>query len=107
VTAGLSQTDVDTEPESDGEFYRLGLGVRGSVTNSMDVQFMAHYGRLDVSGPAAGGGTHSILDETGTLVDLGIRGQIGTAAEYSVMATFVDWADRGWGYRSGGRYQFD
>jgi hypothetical protein len=28
VTAGLSQTDVDTEPESDGEFYRLGLGVR-------------------------------------------------------------------------------
>ena len=80
VTAGLSQTDVDTEPESDGEFYRLGLGVRGSLTNS-------------------------ILDETGTLVDLGIRGQIGIAVEYSVLATFVDWADRGWSYRAGGRYQ--
>ena len=105
VTAGLSQTDVDTEPESDGELYRLRLGVRGSVTNSMDVLLMAHYGRLDVSGPATGGGTHSILDETGTLVDLGIRGQIGTAVEYSVLATFVDWADRGWGYRAGGRYQ--
>jgi hypothetical protein len=25
--------------------------------------------------------------------------------EYSVLATFVDWADRSWGYRAGGRYQ--
>ena len=102
VTAGLSQTDVDTEPESDGEFYRLGLGVRGSVTNSMDVLLI--YGRLDVSGPATVGGTHSILDETGTLVDLGIRGQIGTAVEYSVLATFVDWADRGWWSLPVGRF---
>ena len=92
VTAGLSQTVVDTEPESDVEFYRLGLGVRWSVTNSIDVLLIAHYGRFDVSEPATGGGTHSILDETGTSVDLGIRGQIGTAVEYSVLATFVDWA---------------
>ena len=105
VTAGLRQTDVDTEPESDGEFYRLGLGVRGVMTDRMDVLFVAHYARLDVSAPATGGGTHNILDETGALVDLGIRGQIGTALEYSLLASFADWADRGWGYRAGGRYQ--
>lgn len=105
ATAGLRRSDVDTEPESDGEFYRLGLGVRRGVTESLDVLFMAHYGRLDVSAPAPSGGTHNILDETGALIDLGIRGQIGTAAEYSLLATFVDLADRGWGYRAGGRFQ--
>ena len=104
VTAGLSQTDVDTEPESDGEFYRLGVGVRGAVTDSMDALLGVHYGRLDVSAPAAGAGTHNVLDETGALIDLGIRGRVGTAVEYSLLATFVDWADRGWGYRAGGRY---
>ena len=31
ATAGLRRSDVDTEPESDGEFYRLGLGVRRGV----------------------------------------------------------------------------
>ena len=105
ATAGLRRSDVDTEPESDGEFYRLGLGVRRGVTESLDVLLMAHYGRLDVSAPAPSGGTHNILDETGALIDLGIRGQIGTAAEYSLLATFVDLADRGWGYRAGGRFQ--
>ena len=105
ATAGLRRSDVDTEPESDGEFYRLGLGVRGGVTESVDVLLMAHYGRLDVSAPATGGGTHSILDETGALIDLGIRGRMGAAVEYSLLTTFADWADRGWGYRAGGRYQ--
>jgi hypothetical protein len=95
---------VDTEPESDGEFYRLGVGVRGAVTDSMDALLGVHYGRLDVSAPAAGAGTHNVLDETGALIDLGIRGRVGTAVEYSLLATFVDWADRGWGYRAGGRY---
>lgn len=105
VTAGFSQIDVDGEPESDGEFYRLGLGVRGGVTTSIDALLMAHYSRIDVSASATGGGTHSILDETGALIDLGIRGQIGTGVEYSLLARFADWADRGWGYRVGGRYQ--
>ena len=105
ATAGLRRSDVDTEPKSDGAFYRLGLGVRRCVTNSMDVLLMAHYGRLDVSAPAPSGGTHNVLDETGALIDLGVRGQIGAAAEYSLLATFVDLADRGWGYRAGGRFQ--
>lgn len=104
VTSGLRLTDVDTEPQSDGEFYRLGVGVRGAVTDSMDALLGVHYGRLDVSAPAAGAGTHNVLDETGALIDLGIRGRVGTAVEYSLLATFVDWADRGWGYRAGGRY---
>ena len=104
LAAGYQQSDFDTQPKSDGEFYRLGFGVRGAVTPRMDVLLAAHYGRLDVSVPVPGGGTHSVLDETGALVDLGIRGQMGNAVEYSLLSTFVDWADRGWSYRAGGRY---
>ena len=42
LATGYRQSDFDTQPNSDGEVYRLGFGVRGAVTPRMDVIVAGH-----------------------------------------------------------------
>ena len=101
VTAGFLATDIETQIQSGAEFYRLGAGLRAGMSDSLDGVLMVHYADLDVDVQLPNG-VNAGLDASGAMVETGVRGRVGSSWEYTALATYVDWANRGLGYRVGG-----
>ena len=101
VTAGFLATDIETEIQSGAEFYRLGAGLRTGIFDSLDGVLMVDYAKLDVDIQLRNGGNAGV-DASGAMIDAGVRGRVGRSWEYTALATYVDWANRGFGYRVGG-----
>ena len=62
---------------------------------------MVDYAKLDVDIQLRNGGNAGV-DASGAMIDAGVRGRVGRSWEYTALATYVDWANRGFGYRVGG-----
>lgn len=103
VTAGFLATDIETEIESNAEFYRLGAGLQAGISDSLDGVLTVNYADLDVDVPLRTG-INAGLDASGTVIEAGVRGRAGNSWEYTAFATHADWANRGLGYRVGGLY---
>ena len=100
----MLHSDVYADPESDADFYRVGAGVLRRRTDSVDAVLTLNFDSLEVSAPMHNAPDID-FDESGAIVDLGVRGLLGDAWQFSVLATYVDWANQGLGYSVGGRYR--
>ena len=100
----MLRSDVYADPESDADFYRVRAGVLRRKTDSVDAVLTLNYVSLEVS--ALMHNARDIdFDESCAIVDLGLRGLLGDAWQFSVLAIYADWANQGVGYSVGGRYR--
>ncbi len=92
----MLRSDVYADPESDADFYRVRAGVLRRKTDSVDAVLTLNYVSLEVS--ALMHNARNIdFDESCAIVDLGLRGLLGDAWQFSVLAIYADWANQGVG----------
>lgn len=89
---------------TDVELLRLGVGLHGAISKNLDWVASLDYANIDVS--ATTGSMSVSDDESGYILDLGIRGLVGDAAEYSFAIIQSDVSESDTGFRVGGRYHF-
>ena len=104
LSAQIISSEVDTAPKSHAEFYRIGVGARKALTQTLDGVFSINYGRLDLDLPLLNGRNVG-FEDSGGVFESGVRGRIGDAWEYSALLQFLDWDSRDLGYRVGGVYR--
>ncbi len=83
----------------------MGLGAHWSITDSLDWVAELDYAEVDLKASIAGVGSGS-FDENGYILDVGLRGLMGEAAEYSTAIIQSDFGSSATGIRVGGRYHF-
>lgn len=84
----------------DAELLRLGAGMHGAISDNVDWVVSFDYAKVELS--ALG----DPEDDSGYIVDIGLRGLIGDVAEYSFAVIQSDVAESDTGFRLGGRYHF-
>lgn len=84
----------------DAELLRLGAGMHGAISDNVDWVVSFDYAKVELS--ALGDSE----DDSGYIVDIGLRGLIGDAAEYSFAVIQSDVGGSETGFRVGGRYHF-
>lgn len=84
----------------DAELLRLGVGLHGALSDNVDWVVSLDYAKVELS--ALGNSD----DDSGYIVDIGLRGLIGDAAEYSFAVIQSDVGGSETGFRVGGRYHF-
>ena len=104
LSAQIISTEVDTAPKSHAEFYRIGVGARKALTQTLDGVFSINYGCLDLD-LSLPNGRNVGFEDSGGVFESGVRGHIGDAWEYSALLQFLDWDSRDLGYRVGGVYR--
>ena len=104
VSGHVISSEVDTKPESHAEFYRIGVGARKGLTQSLDGLLSINYGRLDLDLPLPNGRNVG-FEESGGIIEGGVRGLVGDAWEYSALLQLVDWDTRDLSYRAGANYR--
>ena len=106
LAGGYQDGEVDvTGGDLDLSLLRLGLGAHGSITDSLDWVAELDYAQVDLKASIAGVGSGS-SDENGYILDVGLRGLMGEAAEYSIAIIQSDFGSSATGFRVGGRYHF-
>jgi hypothetical protein len=113
VSGGYEDLDYDpftsdgiTTEDSELTLLRLGIGMNGEINEGLDwvasVSFTdAEFKTVDSYGYDYG------LDETGYILDVGLRGLINDTLEYSASILQLDiFDDSSTGFRLGGRYHF-
>lgn len=102
-----SYNDGEIESALDLEVLRLGFGLHGSISESLDWVGSLEYVDFDLSGLSRLGlGISDSYDESGYILDLGIRGIVDESVEYSVAIIQSDVGGSETGFRVGGRYHF-
>ena len=101
LSAQVISNEVDTNLKSGSEFYRIGVGARKALTQTLDGVFSINYGRLDLD-LSLPNGRNVGFEDSGGVFESGVRGRIGDAWEYSALLQFLDWDSRDLGYRVGG-----
>jgi hypothetical protein len=104
LSAQVISNEVDTNLKSGSEFYRIGVGARKALTQTLDGVFSINYGRLDLD-LSLPNGRNVGFEDSGGVFESGVRGRIGDAWEYSALLQFLDWDSRDLGYRLGGVYR--
>ena len=104
LSAQVISNEVDTNLKSGSEFYRIGVGARKALTQTLDGVFSINYGRLDLD-LSLPNGRNVGFEDSGGVFESGVRGRIGDAWEYSALLQFLDWDSRDLGYRVGGVYR--
>jgi hypothetical protein len=84
----------------DIELSRFGVGAHGELNDSIDWVVSVDYARAEV------GDSFDSVDDSGYILDLGIRGVAGDAFEYSAAIIRWDIGGSETGFRLGGRYHF-
>ena len=81
------------------------MDAHGSITDSLDRVLELDCAEVDLKASIAGVGSGS-SDENGYILDAGLRGLIGKAAEYSLAVLLSDFGMSATGLRVCGRYHF-
>lgn len=98
--------DIDaTGADRDLSLLRLGIGAHGPITDSIDWVAELDFTEVDVKTTVARVGSSS-SDDNGYILDVGFRGLMGEAAEYSIAILQSDISSSATGFRVGGRYHF-
>ena len=84
----------------DIELLRFGVGAHGELNDSIDWVVSVDYVRAEV------GDSFDSVDDSGYILDLGIRGVAGDASEYSAAIIQSNIGESETGTRFGGRYHF-
>lgn len=104
LSAQIISSEVDTSPKSHAEFYRIGVGARKALTQTLDNVFSINCGRLDLDLSLLNGGNLG-FEDSGGIFKSGVRGRRGDAWDYSALLQFLDWDSRDLGYRVGDVYR--
>ncbi len=105
VGGGFQDSELDLTLDLDVSLLRLGVGAHGPITDSIDWVAQLDYANVDIK-ESLDGETDS-SDGNGYMLDVGLRGLMGEAAEYSIAIIHSDGFSGGasaTGFRVGGRY---
>ena len=106
VGGGFQDSEFDLNVDVDLSLLRLGVGAHGPITDSIDWVAQFDYLNADAKASYEEGEIDS-SDGNGYMLDVGLRGLVGEAAEYSIAIIHSDGFSGGasaTGFRVGGRY---
>jgi hypothetical protein len=103
ISGDRGEDDNYDATDLDAELLRVGFGLHGAISDSVDWVVGVDFARLDTEYDSDGDST----SDNGYIIDLGIRGLLNDSFEYSAALVQSDIIESETGFRVGGRYHFN